>query len=239
MTNISSAILDKITKLLALSKGTNSLGEQENAYAAAQRLLTEYNLSMADLELHSQADKEEIEVNGEELYTGQRVIQWKSDLAANLCNLNNCRLMYRYAGRYDRTVSFKIIGRPSDAAVVAYFFSHIAEQIERLSGIALKQYGGGKSFTNSFKLGAVDTVAKRLKEAQVQVYQEHQASAAMVLVNQRSAEIAQYMNKLGLKNKQTTRSNTDALGWEKGKEAGHKVDLNKALNSSKTNKRLG
>lgn len=230
-TGVSHKIIEKIQKLMALAnKGTN-VNESAAAMAQAQTLLMKHRLSMAEVELADKAFKnpENITEGTRPLYEGQRIVHWKSTLAYYVANLNSCKMFYHHGFK---SVRYMLVGRASDMEIVHYFYESITGHIERLCKETMSAgLGTGKTFSNNFKHGAVETVVQRLTEEQNKIRSEYQGSAALVLVDRKGVEVEQWMkqnmNLRKMQNTNVARGNNNARNL--GREAGQRVPLNKGI----------
>lgn len=227
------SLIEKVQKLLSLSQSDN-VNEAATAFAVAQKLIFQHNLDISQLD-EIQQPVESIVDSQIPLYTGKRVVHWKSHLAFGLAKLNSCTT---YISHFDG-IAIRIVGHESNVELVRYFFNSIVSQIEFLSDQALKAgKGSGKTFTNNLKHSATITVIDRLSLVRKEFQQEH-GSTAMVLVDQKATEVKMWVSKnLRLKESVAMPYRPDANGWAAGVEAGKQVSLNKPLNSGNQYKRL-
>jgi hypothetical protein len=234
---VNDSVLERIRKLLALARGSTNDNEAANAFAQAQTLLSRHKLDAAQVELTTGVPQvsEPILNSSVPLYSGKRVIHWKSSLANEIARLNACKL---YINNSIKGIEYRLIGRQSDIDIVSYLFDSIVSQIEAASALALYQgKGHGKTFTNNFKHAASAEVIRRLIEAKNSVQTEFaktNGTAAMVLVDSRMQEVLQWQEKnLPLrKGKQNAGYRGDMNGILQGRAAGQKVLLNPGLGSS-------
>lgn len=230
---ISSSILGKIKKLVSLSKNNNSVAEAASAWARAQELLIKHKLSMAEVNAASATlDADEAIVEGASpLYSGERVVHWKSYLANVISQINGCKMFIRYS-RNPKQVRYAVVGTPSDIEIVRYLFDSIVSQIDFLCHQAMSfGYGTGKTYSNNFRFGAAQTVAERLQAVREQVRSEYKGSTALVLVDKQEAAVSAWVDKnVGkLSRGVSSNSRADNSAFNQGKAAGHKVALNKGL----------
>ncbi len=231
---VSKKVLEKIQKLMALARGGANVNESANAFAHAQALLMKHRISMAEVELAATAFKqpdENIVEGTKPLYSGQRIIHWKSSLGDNLARLNHCSMFY-YNYRNPKSIKYLLVGRPSDMEIVHYMFESIVVQIERLCKDTMKAgFGEGKTWSNNFKHGAVETVIKRLREENQKVRDEYKGTAALVFVDRRGVEVTEWIAKnmkLG-KTQNTNVARQDQSARDMGRAAGNRVSLNKGI----------
>lgn len=219
-------ILDKVRKLLELSKNNTNINEANAALAQAQALMTKHRLSMFDL------DKKIGDLTEVDLPQGKRNISWKSQLLNGICKNNNCKTIIMEG----KGISYRIIGTETDIELVKFIYDTIVAQIEFHVSEALRNnLGTGKTFTNNFKLAAVQTVIQRMNEANKKVMES--VTNAMVFVNTSQAKIASYVeNNIGkLRPHKYAGGALDEDGWQLGTEAGRKVSWNKGIAGSKPN----
>lgn len=237
MSGIDQGILSKIQKLLNMTQENGaSLQEAETAAAAAQRLMSQHRISMADL---GTDNGEEIH-NKNFLYAGERVIKWKSWLGKVLCEVNGCKMYIHHLGNgRGAGIQFQVIGRNSDIQIVTYFFNYLCNEIERLCKIEKDRHAGyGKTWTNSFKLGAATSIVNRLKQANKEVRSEV-TSTALVKVDMRDAQVEAWAKKLKLRSSsKTVATNFDAEAYGSGVNAGNKIHLNKGMGGKSDPKQL-
>lgn len=163
----------KVQSLLALANHESAtVGEAATAGAMAQRLIEKFNI---DAVLLSQAKAEgapaeDETVKQEVLYTfdGPRVATWALNLFGALGDVNGCKVWYR-TGRYGQKGALEGCGRESDLAAVRYMMQYLINEIERLCDSALRKAkregeSCGKTWGNSFKLGAVSEISYRIRE---------------------------------------------------------------------------
>ena len=207
------SILSKLKKLQRLYEGAkaiNSEAEAQNAAIKIQNLLTQYNLSMADVE--SVADNEQkTDVIEERLGDNwQRKCggSWDQLLLYGICNYNFCYVLVSNrnvcrTNRNGREVwenrrRYIIIGEPQNIQVVKWLFDVLAANLYKL---ALKRYeeyrnddtqevmrlfvGEKKmhrgTFLRSYLAGAAKGVQQKLKEERDRELQAQVQVNALVL----------------------------------------------------------
>jgi len=184
-------VLDKVRKLLRLSTSSNP-HEAANAAAKAQALIDAHHLSDALLSLSGEAPaqpEEPVEDMGRygadaALAGAARRARWTVQLASDVARANGCRI-YLMGG------AVHLVGRRSDAETVRYLYAYLAREIDRLALAAGR--GLGRTWGNNFRLGAVESVGRRLREHKERSQREAREAApnaaALVLVNQALATI--------------------------------------------------
>lgn len=181
-------ILELIRRLLALSTSSN---EHEAAAAAskAQELLLKYNLEMS----HIPQDK------GDEVerwdFLSPHTDQWLDFLINAVCSANLCRVVKGYEWRDgtrdgNRWIAgtkmrkFYLFGKKPNLEVAEFMYAYLAGEIDRLTPKKQK-----KAWINSFRLGAVTIISKRLRE-ELQTFQSTEETKALVVVSDQALSTA-------------------------------------------------
>jgi hypothetical protein len=152
-------IIEKIKKLLALS---NSCNEHEAALAAShvQRLLSEHNLAMADIETSPKPEK----ADKVETAVAKTMPKWLRHLCSGVSDAFDCQAIHNPA-----TGTMTFIGVGTDVQIAAYTFTYLDKTIRRLCAAYMKQQASTAISTrhrelirHSYYLGAVSTINQRL-----------------------------------------------------------------------------
>lgn len=137
-------ILAKIKKLLALKEGAEKIGSEGEAYAAANgvhRLLTEYNLSMADVMGEDGEQKGPKIEESEGISYASHFGLWKQKLMAIICKYNYCSSVIS-----PQTKKVIIVGQEDNIAVCHQLFDYLVKAFVRLAKEKfiefLKEYSG-------------------------------------------------------------------------------------------------
>ncbi len=219
-------IIAKIQKLLALA---NSSNEHEAALAAAhaQRLLSEHNLAMADIESEQKpqsADKVEAQVS-------KTLPKWVRHLSSGVCTAFDCQAIHHPA-----TGKMTFIGVGADVQIAAYTFSYLDKTVRRLCSSYMKVHVS-RDISNrhrelkrqSYYLGAVSTINNRLREQKAVT-----PTTPGALVPVKEGLIKKAMNDLGpIRTVRSRRSYIDPHAYTKGQQDGHNVGINKGITGSK------
>lgn len=217
-------IIDKIRKLLALS---NSSNEHEAALAAshAQRLLSEHNLAMADIESEQKpqlADKVEASVS-------KTLPKWVRHLSAGVCIAFDCQGIHHPA-----TGKLTFIGIGADVQVAAYTFAYLDKTVRRLCSnyMKLSSYENiparhRELMRQSYYLGAVSTITARLREQKAQT-----PITPGALVPIKEGLIKKAMSDIGpTRTVRSRRSYIDSHAYSTGQQEGQQVGINKGIGS--------
>lgn len=235
-----SSIIDRVQKLLALSKSSN-IHEATNAAAAANKLIDQHRLSEADLESKNDVQElEPIEEDTEVLYETGKVTTWKQSLIGVLTR--HYGVVYWNDNYYPngRKVSrFRIVGRRSDLAIVKYMFNWLQLEITRLSTIETK--GLGRVFAASYCVGFVNGIAKQLKATRMEA-QKDATETAIIKINAREEEARKRMYELHtdlVTVKNRSAAQIDGLAYRAGQSQGEALHLGATMNSGVGSKLLG
>lgn len=231
-------IIEKIQKLLALSKSPN---EHEAILAAnkAQELLLQYNLKYDDFDENKEKTTEKVF----DQYK-QRVI-WKGELAKEIAVNNFCDFWYdkRY---YPVTYGYVFVGKPHNIEVCQWLYDYLTETIQRLADEAWEKeasrYTHGKNWKNSFRMGCVHRLREKMEEQLKQNMEQGTTGTATsngmpglvvsAIYEKEKQAIELYKKELGLKfKKQQNRYNTNYDGYQAGKDAADSIGLNKTVKS--------
>lgn len=158
---MSHSIVDKIRKLLNLSRSSN-VNEAANAAARAQELMLAHKIEVADLEVGTGSRAPVEAVNDEILEQGsKRAQRWRLMLASKLATAFGCRMYYSSGGLIN------VVGTVSAIQTVKYMQGYLALEITRLCdescGKSLGYAMSPITWRNSFKDGAVHAIGERLQ----------------------------------------------------------------------------
>jgi len=225
------SIISRVQKLISLSKNNNNVNEASAAASAAQKLIDQYNLDMAQIAVDNGGDRisdEEITRDHEPLYNGRNSISWKVSLAEAVSRSNNCRVFLSGG-------TINIVGKQTPVALTRFLYSYVQSEIERLSAAAMQvNSGAGKSYSNNFKLGAVTAVRDNLKRSRAEINTKYSGTQAMVIVNNESREVDSWLSRnMSLRTKTRVHTKYDNNARSDGYNAGSRIDLNRTgLNGS-------
>jgi hypothetical protein len=216
------SIIEKIKKLLALA---NSSNEHEAALAAghAQRLLSEHNLAMADIEASHKPDK----ADKVETAVSKTLPKWMRHLSAGVSTAFDCQAVHHPA-----TGKMTFIGVGADVQIAAYTFTYLDRTVRKLCSNYMKQHAGSsitsrhrELMRQSYYLGAVSTIIARLMEQKVQT-----PVTTGALVPVKEGLIRQAMNEIGnLRTMRSRRSYINGAAYAKGQTDGGQVGISRGI----------
>ena len=171
-------IIEKVKKILELSKNNPSAEEAESAALKAQKLMAEYHISMAEIETMN--DVENISEKRVEVGKGNK---WKYFLAGIVAK--NFRCKYFCYGKS----AVEFYGYEEDAAIAAMTFSFLFEsgnkaannyyQKRRKEALQGNCYFNGRGIKNAFLAGYLQGIKESL---------EKQCTALMLVIPQQVEE---------------------------------------------------
>lgn len=227
-----SSVIERVQKLLALSKSSNP-NEAANAAAAANKLIDQYRLSEADITTEQGETDPLVEDDGYIYETG-KITPWKAALVRTLAA--HYGVAHYNDNHYPegRKVSrYKLIGRTSDIQIVRYMFTWLSMECQRLADANAK--GLGRVFVASYCEGFVNGIAIQLRASRQEVKQTA-SSAAIIKLDARLQESQNFMySQHNLKkSKSYSFSQRDSLAYSAGQQKGQSIHLGAALGGSKT-----
>ncbi|MFA4971485.1 MAG: DUF2786 domain-containing protein [bacterium] len=217
-----SPVLDKVRKLLRLAQSSNE-NEAAAAMGAAQRLIDEHRLSVAELEASGQEPSEPMVEAGEVLMEGSRVATWKVRLMLALVKANGCSMWFSRP-RYTRVTTYQFVGRKSDVESVKYLLAYALNELGRLAEAQCR--GMGRSAFASWYLGAVAGIREKLEAAKQEV-RATASTSALAVIDKRQGEAQAFREALtnGTKTVAVRSSISDACAYNRGLEAGRSLNL--------------
>lgn len=238
-------VIDRIKKLLSLSKNNDNAEESSLCALRAQELMHRYRIGEADLGIE-ETERVAEEVTDSVVHTESGRALWKACLANGIAIGLGCK-MYRWT--VDGGTAFHVVGLQSSVQTVAYMFGYLKLEIEAQCERAwarhkreLANAGGGtrglsghaRTWRNSFNMGAVNTVAARLKkahegqvaEAREKLAQQPTCTALALYKTDEERVATAYKAIKGLRSGRSARVNRVASAFEQGQSAGRSVQLN-------------
>lgn len=130
--------LQKLMRLYEGAKKINSEGEANNAAAAIQRLLLQYNLSMSDISNTTEEKKDDILENVMSCYRYKSIGgDWEFKLMYVVCKWNFCKVF-----RYGRTSEKRMIffGKKENMETVKWLYEMLCEKFVAFGKQRYKEY---------------------------------------------------------------------------------------------------
>ena len=156
-------IIDKLRKVLALTNNPNE-HEAQAAAETLQRLLTQYNLGMADLEKRGKALAPGVKEQEHDL--GKAAFKWKLNLARDIAEHYYCIGLVD-----DISKTVKFIGRPENVESLQMLYKWLIDQIKQISAVERRnhfvrtnEHVDPLRWQVNFGLGVVSKLGQRLRE---------------------------------------------------------------------------
>jgi len=215
------ALLDRVRKLLALA-GSPNVHEAALAASRAQALIETHRLE-ALLAAEQSAEAEPIDDGRDDpLELGRRVRKWKQLLASQLAGMNGC-VAWTAGRRGDQRLM--VAGRAGDRAAVFEVWSWLVQRIEWLS--ATEGAGRDRSWHEAFRVGAAQTILRRMQRARLEARDALDSTALAVIepALRARAEATRRFVEQNLRLKPGRALRLDADGYSRGKRAGETFEL--------------
>ncbi|MFA7060542.1 MAG: DUF2786 domain-containing protein [Pedobacter sp.] len=220
-------VIEKIRKLLALANSTN---EHEAALAAshAQRLLSEHNLAMADIEPDNKPDS----ADRLETTVSKTLPKWIRHLSAGICTAFDCQAIHNPA-----IGKLTFIGVGADVQVAVYTFAFLDRTIRRLCSNYIRHHISDRLanrqrelMRQSYYLGAVSTITDKLR---IQKQQTPVTPGALVPI--KDALIKKTMSEMGpTRTVRSRKSYINASAYTQGQQDGKQVGVHHGIGGSKS-----
>lgn len=190
-TAIPDNIVAKLRKVMALQTSPNE-HEAAVALATLTRLLSEYNLSVADLEAKGKEAAKIGEGGAPDL--GKAAFQWKLNLARTIARHYYCASIIDQRQSNQSRVRF--VGRPENVESLGMLYNWVVDQIKRISADARREHHASTGehidplrWQLSFGLGIVARLGDRLEDMR-----KREADAATTaLAVHHDAEVSDYL----------------------------------------------
>ena len=206
-------VIDKIKKLMALSKSSNE-HEAQLAMTRAQELLLKHHLTMDDIK-DKEAGLKVIEID---IIKGKRIPNWKLVLAKTLSKNLRCKSIVVNPGD---TNYVRIVGGEEDAEVVELLFIYaigfIESQTRKLRRQVRKEQGTAAGTTDSYIYGFLVGLAEYFKE-QVKANQEW--GLVLIIPDEVTKSIKEKYSPTSKNLNLSIRPGTNEDAFKKGKEEG-------------------
>lgn len=230
-----SKLIDRIQKLLRLSKNNPSVAEAALAASMAQRLMAEHKISMAEIDTDDSKDDPIIkyDILSEE---GRKIpYQWRRNLLNGVAKANFCSVVYsgqRFTGNGiggNGAGHLWIIGTKTDIDTVRYVYQWLIKEINKLckkNGAEIFGKGNlSRKWMNSFRIGAANEIYAILKAKKDELMREWGATKCTALVRASDA-VENWMSKnMNVRTVADKNKNLDYNGYISGQRAARSIDL--------------
>lgn len=223
----------KIKNLLKLAENEGATpGEAAAAMGKAQALMDKHKIDAALAESFDDEPTEEIKDWDDPLdtMTSGTLPTWLGRLAMAVATANGCHCYQSY-GEGGRKV-LKILGGASDATTARYLYKWCRRQTDDMA----KEYrGNGRTWLNNWRLGVVQEINYRLKQARKEaaaaaMSEGHElvvVENALAKIEKRTAEVTAWgARNLGLRSSGRSSSRYDDDARQQGRRDGASINLN-------------
>lgn len=241
MSKSQSRIIEKMKKLLAMAEGKANENEAMTAARQLHALLAKHNISMD--ELNEASDEEVVGQEGEV----ERDRPWKRMVAMYIAKLYFCEFYTSQIG--SRKSQYMFVGTEANRTFAMHIFKMVVAAIERESRAESRKIYGkqNSSFVRSFWAGAKDRIIERCKElmesAKEGTLEDEEGNTLPALLStyeRNQLQVESWIDEnLKLKSKTARTRANNSLGVSKGREAGGRVQLSRAIHGNRSPKLLG
>lgn len=242
------AIIERIRKLLAMSRGNANENEAAVAAQKAQQLLAEYNLSLADVE--------KLDAKGKVIEDGDLMTSssnpWRRTLGNATARLYLCDYYWNHvhfakATRkrgYVRADRHNFIGLPHNVVVAKEMFVYFVDTVERLAKESRKKEKQTNAYEHAFRHGCANRLTNRIWLR----YEQQTAPPVGLLTKSNVPALYKGMDEAISEFMKTKtdivemKSRGKHSSWEgviAGNRAGDKVSLDTQLDVTTTPKQIG
>ncbi len=228
--------LRKLMKLYEGAKAINSEGEANNAAAAIQRLLTEYNLQLSDVHKEEKSSVLEETMSS---YTYKSIGgKWEYRLMYVICKWNFCMCFIQGKGSSNRML---VLGKEENMITVKWLHKLLCEKFVELGKKNYKDndifHIGLDTYLRRYLMGCADglDVKFRTEAAEEKKADEILSSKITALVVRNNAAIEEFVAskyKVGKGAKMQTKYDSC---YRQGHNDGKNASINKAVGDSKVN----
>lgn len=140
-TEVTDKIVEKLKKLMRLQEGAKKIGSEGEANAAAaaiSRLLTQYNLSLLDIDPEEKKEAMQIQRTGHISFKDTYGL-WKRLLMNVICEFNYCKT-FLISGQTNMIV----VGTEANAFTVIYLYDTLRSIFRKLAPVRYEAFAEGK-----------------------------------------------------------------------------------------------
>lgn len=222
----SDEVLDRITKLLSLSRGSSG-PEAELAAERAAELMAKYEVEAAEVEAHTDFGKPPPVERGrlddlDDRPPARSFQGWKGALAKAIAtSLNGVVLKQPYR---DGTHTILMFGPQNSVRAGRYVFMMLVKELERLVRVFLRETGGRGPQGNAYLWGAVTRLRERLSVGRATSL-ALASSQALAVIDKTTQRVQALYEETGPKGKVRATLPTDGNAFEAGYEKAGDLDI--------------
>jgi hypothetical protein len=235
-----SRIIRKMKSLMAMANDKSSENEATTALRQLHTMLAKHNISVEQLD---EPEEEQVDEYCEEF----RAPPWKRQVARAIARLYFCEMYHASLGKGKANIFF--VGTESNRTFAMWVFKMVTTSIERDARKESREIYGkeNSSFVNSFWTGAMKRIISRCRELANQAKDgdlqddEGNTLPAMVgLYTKHLREVEAWLS--ANKNLEQGSARTQVknqAGYSRGKAAGDRVQLSRAIQRQSSTKLIG
>ena len=244
-------VIEKIKKILALAERGGTEEEAANAANMAAALALRYGIDLASVQTANMAQPRGFK--SAVLYQDNGSFeQWLINIAGGVVSYHGGNIFYKAA---QGMTLYCAIMRDELAPVATLTIEYLVKSVMRLNTEAVKgrnlDQKGRASFRKAFRLGCSGRLRQRLLEqleamkSRDDVAKQTTGSTALVIVNhfeREKRELQDWMIEQGVKFRASKASgprSLDSAGYNAGRAAGDRINLNAQVGADKTSGRIG
>lgn len=140
-TEVSNKIVEKLKKLMRLQQSAQKIGSEGEANAAAaaiSRLLTQYNLSLMDINPEERKKSLQVQRTGHVSFKDTYGL-WKRLLMDVICEFNYCKV-FLISGQSNMV----IVGTEANTSAVIYLYDMLRGIFRKLAPVRYEEFASGK-----------------------------------------------------------------------------------------------
>lgn len=229
-------VIAKIKKLLQLAdtKRNSNIEEAAAAAAKAQKLMEKHRIHKAMLD-------EKLEVIAKALEDNGKPENWKLFLSSTLAKNSGCYVVK--SEKYSVDNKIFVVGTETDTNTIQFLYTYIVSELNRLCLAELMMFRLNlgiqvpASFINSFYLGAISLIGRRLQEASTET---RLAELKKAIIPEKRIAVNQALQKMDMRIETAKKWIADNLkaeikdiildncsneGYVAGQKAAEKIDL--------------
>jgi len=220
-------VMNKITKLMALATSPNEAEATASMNKAAE-LMEKYSITLGDCQTEDEIkiSMTRLDLKGRTM----RAVMWEAVLGGGIATCFDVETV-RYMKRDGWHMAF--MGTKPDVEMTIYFHKYLRRSVGRITDIENK--GQGRANRNAFAHGMVNQILQRLR-TMYHVRQEIKTSDSLALVTTKKVESTKLKNEqFPVIRKGKVRLTGDKSSWDRGAEAGSRLNIKNGLKRGATN----
>ena len=218
------SILRKIQKCLALAAGSNQ-GDAEAAIAQANRLMTEHNIAMVEVDTYTADD---INYVNEEFISKNANAYHVEYVLMILKKFFFVRPIFSYNDMGTRVI--EIVGTEENIAIADYTFRFLEREFKALWKEHKKQYNTSRRYMKTFYRGLYTGFSERLQEERDALIKTHGSTALVEVSSELDSAMNGFYESLGTK--RMNGGNYNPAVAQEGRKQGRNIRVGSPVTSA-------